>query len=60
MDQMESKWLSLAIAYSQLSGKFWDKGDYNRYRLAIEQSNDCFDKHEALCKMRKPKLRVVC
>jgi len=56
----EQKWLDLALVYSKLSGKFWARGDYNRYRLALAESNDCFDKYEALCKLRKPKLRVVC
>jgi len=60
MESMESKWLLLAITYSQLSGMFWNRGDFNRYGLAITQSNNCFDKYEALRKMRKTKLRVVC
>jgi len=47
----EQKWLDLALVYSKLSGKFWARGDYNRYRLALAESNDCFDKYE---------VRVVC
>jgi len=56
----EQKWLDLALVYSKIAGSLWDKGDMNRAKLAYNQSYDCFDKYEALCRMRKPKLRVVC